>query len=250
MNTVYESVYALKYYDFDKNYRLKPTTLMNFLQDISTLHFEMKTSDLPAEELPGLWVIVEWHVEINQMPKSVMDLVVRTEPTYFRKFIAYRRYEVLGGDGTLIATGTSKWAYIDPDLRKQVSIPKVLNEVFGVPLHAPKPDKLEFVNMDEVDAFEYSRKSVYLDIDVNDHVNNVTYIKWAIDTLSGAFMNRHVLNGIKVAFKKEVLENECVCIGTKIKETAEAAVSRHIISSESGDVNVEVQFDWLPTPNA
>lgn len=245
----FERFYSLKYYDFDKHYRLKPTTLMNFLQDISTLHFEDKTAGLSAEELPGLWVIVEWNVKIHRMPKGLMDLLVRTEPTYFRKFIAYRKYEVLGDDGALIASGISKWAYIDPMLRRQVSIPKVLNEVFGVPLNAPKPDKLEFIDMTDIDAQISKRTSVFSDIDVNDHVNNVTYIKWAVDTLSGAFMKRHVLEGIKVAFKKEVLENEMVCIGTKIKETATNAVSSHIIKSESGDVHVEVELLWCVKPS-
>lgn len=249
MKTIYERIYALNYYDFDKNYRLKPTTIMNFLQDISTLHFETKTAELPKGSLPGLWVIVEWNVTILEMPKKVMDLIVRTEPTYFRKFIAYRRYEVLGDEGQIIAEGISKWAYIDPELRKQVNIPKVLNAVFGVPENADKPAKIDFENMDDIAASESLRKSVYSDIDVNDHVNNVTYIKWAIDTLDGRFMNRHALGALKVSFKKEVLEDETVLIQTKIKETANEAVSNHVILDENGCICVQTQFDWKVKPS-
>jgi medium-chain acyl-[acyl-carrier-protein] hydrolase len=248
VKTTYEKVYALKYYDFDKNYRLKPTTLMNFLQDISTLHFETKTADLPEGTLPGLWVIVEWNVTLLNMPRRVMDLTLRTEPTYFRKFIAYRRYEVLSDEGQVIAEGVSKWAYIDPILRKQVNIPKVLNEVFGVPENAEKPAKFEFENMEGALSKETKRKSVYADIDVNDHVNNVTYIGWAIDTLDGRFMSHHALNALKVVFKKEVLEDEVVSIQTKIKETAEKAVSDHAIVDENGALCVQMQFEWSTIP--
>ncbi len=67
MGQVYVKKYALNYFDFDKNYKLKPTTLMNFLQDISTLHFGVRTQHLSDAELPGLWVIVEWQVDLLEL---------------------------------------------------------------------------------------------------------------------------------------------------------------------------------------
>lgn len=244
MGQIYEKKYALNYFDFDKNYKLKPTTLMNFLQDISTLHFGVRTAHLSETELPGLWVIVEWQVDIFEMPDSVMDLTVKTEPNYFRKFIAYRRYEIDDNKGRQLGQAISKWAYIDPMTRKQINIPKLLNDVFEVEENCEKPGKIEFEEMHGATLDEMTRTSVYSDIDVNHHVNNVTYIKWAIDALGSDLLDHYRLKTLKVSFKREVFEGEEVIVTTEVKETAHSAVSKHQILSSDKTVCVVVQIDW------
>ncbi len=244
MGQIYEKKYALNYFDFDKNYKLKPTTLMNFLQDISTLHFGVRTTHLSESELPGLWVIVEWQVDLFEMPATVMDLTVKTEPNYFRKFIAYRRYEIADDKGMQLGQAISKWAYIDPTTRKQINIPKLLNDVFEVDENCEKPGKIEFEEMQGATLDEMTRKSVYSDIDVNHHVNNVTYIKWAIDALGSELLDQYRLKTLKVSFKREVFEGEEVVVSTEVKETAQSAVSKHQILSSDKTVCVVVQIDW------
>ena len=244
MGQVYVKKYALNYFDFDKNYKLKPTTLMNFLQDISTLHFGVRTQHLSDAELPGLWVIVEWQVDLLELPATVMDLTVKTEPNYFRKFIAYRRYEIIDDKGKQLGTAISKWAYIDPTTRKQINIPKLLNAVFEVEENCEKPGKVDFEDMEGATLNEMTRMSVYSDIDVNHHVNNVTYIKWAIDALGSEFLDHYQLKTLKVAFKRELFEGEAVTVSTEIKETALGAVSKHQILSSDLTVCVVVQIDW------
>ncbi len=241
---IFEKKYALNYFDFNKNYKLKPTTLMNFLQDISTLHLSKSTAHLTETELPGLWVIVEWQVDLMEMPKTVMDLTVKTEPNFFRKFIAYRRYEIEDDQGKPLGQAISKWAYLDPSTKKQINIPKVLNDVFEVVENCEKPPKIEFDNMEDIIAYDITRKSVYSDIDVNHHVNNVTYIKWAIDALGSKHLDHYEFKSMIVSFKREVFEGESIVVRTKVKETALSAVSKHQILSADGTVCVIVQIEW------
>lgn len=244
MGVLFNRRYQLNYFDFDKNYKLKPTTMMNFLQDISTIHFETMTKELSTDVLPGLWVIVEWKITFDEMPKLAGDVIVKTEPTYFRKFIAYRRYEIVDESGKQIGSGISKWAYIDPEHRKQVNIPKVLNEVFGVDEHTNKPEKLTFQSLEQTSMEKTQRIAVYTDIDVNKHVNNVTYIRWALDALGSDFLDQFQLIDLKVAFKKEVFEKQSVFIETIKKETATGAVSQHHILNEENQSCVQVEFVW------
>ena len=245
MGGLFDRKYQLNYFDFDKNYKLKPTTMMNFLQDISTIHFQTMTETISKDVLPGLWVIVEWQITFEQMPKNSGDVLVRTEPIYFRKFIAYRRYEILDTEGQKIGSGVSKWAYIDPESRKQVNIPKVLNEVFGVDEHADKPGKLAFQSIDTEPIEKLNRTAVYTDIDINKHVNNVTYIRWALDALDSDFLDPFQLLELKVSFKKEVFEKQMVIIETIKKETAFGAVSQHNILNEEEQSCVQVEFSWV-----
>jgi len=244
MGDIFEKKYALNYYDFDKNYKLKPTTMMNLLQDISTIHFESRTDHLSREILNGLWVIVEWQVTMDQMPEKIMTLTVKTEPIYFRKFIAYRRYEIEDELGVKIGSGISKWAYIDPFTRRQANLPKILNEIFNVDEAAEKPERFEFDILEPSSFFESQRMSVFSDLDINKHVNNVTYIKWAIDTLGSAFLDSRTIKALKVTFKREVFEEEVVTVSTAKKETAAGAVSSHIISNSESNLCVQLQLEW------
>lgn len=245
MGLKYEREYQLNYFDFDKNYQIKPTTLMNFLQDISTRHFEDATCDVPREDLPGLWVIVEWDIKKNDVSLKAGMIKVVTEPIYFRKFIAYRRYEIYNHENELVLTGYSKWAYIDPVLRKQVNIPKFLNALFHVEADAEKPDKLSFSDLSMIEQpSERCLQAVYTDLDVNKHVNNITYIRWAIDSLGSAYMDGHRFSELKVAFKKEVFEDQQIKVSTKIKETATETISEHLICDLDDQLFVQVAFTF------
>ncbi len=242
---IFEKKYALNYFDFDKNYKLKPMTMMNFLQDISTIHFETRTGHVSKEILNGLWVIVEWQIYLDEMPDQVMSLTIKTEPTYFRKFIAYRNYKIEDESGRCIGSGYSKWAYINPETRRQSNLPKILNEIFMVEENADKPDKLIFEAF-ETHLFEDTHfTSVYSDLDINKHVNNVTYIRWAIDTLGSEFLDYRKLSALKVSFKREVFEGENVRVSTAKKETAMGAVSSHFVFNNDGELCVQLELDWL-----
>ncbi len=248
----FEKQYAAYNYDFDKNRTLKPMTVMNFLQDISTEHFETATAHVPKDILNGLWVIVEWHIQFGDLPQLASYINVKTIPTYFRKFIAYRDYIIEDSAGNALATGMSKWAYIDPVSRRQSNLPKLLNEIFSVPEDADKPGKLDFetISTDIANLPDYEVVSVYSDLDVNCHVNNVTYIRWAIDALGSGFMDQAKLTELKVNFKREVFEGEKVIVETYKKEIAPEgdkptkAITIHEIKSSTGETCVKLQLNW------
>lgn len=244
MGVTFTKTYAMNYYDFDKNYRLKPVSLMNTLQDISTLHFETATAHVADALLDGVWVIVEWQVEMEILPCTVEPVILTTEPTYFRKFIAYRNYLIKSPTGELLGTAISKWAYINKTTRRQSNIPKLLNEVFQVEEHAEKPDKIQMASLELERSEIYHTKSVYSDIDINNHVNNVAYIRWVIDALGEAFHNKHPFKGLKVSYKKEVLIGEKMAIHSQIKETDKITVSNHQLYNEADELCVHLSFEW------
>ena len=244
MGVTFTKAYPMNYYDFDKNYRLKTVSLMNTLQDISTLHFETATAHLAKELLDGVWVIVEWQVDMHKIPEQIEPLILTTEPSYFRKFIAYRNYFIKSPSGVLLGTGISKWAYINKTTRRQSNIPKLLNELFKVEEHAEKPDKILMDALQVEQSEIYHTKSVYSDIDINNHVNNVAYIRWVMDALGEDFHNRHSFKGLKVSYKKEVLIGEAMTLYSEIKETDKITVSNHQLYNASEELCVQLSFEW------
>lgn len=248
MGVAYVQEYDLNTYDFDKNGKVRLTSLVNCLQDISTRHFESAVRDR-YEGPTGLWVIVEWKLDIVKMPETVMTIKVTTEPTFFRKFIAYRAYRIENENGECIGTGVSKWAYLDISSRRQANIPEVFNEIFKVEDGAYKPERMVISTPQSEISHTAKIMSYDSDLDVNQHVNNVVYIRWALDALQMSplsFDEHWQTKTLKVNFKKEVFAHTEIEIESFVDETGiNEKRSIHHLRNNHGELSVDMEIEWI-----
>jgi acyl-ACP thioesterase len=248
MGVTYVQEYALNTYDFDKNGKVRLTSLVNCLQDISTRHFESAVKDRYSDPL-GLWVIVEWKLDIIKMPETITTIRVTTEPTYFRKFIAYRGYMIEDENGEIIGTGVSKWAYLDIGSRRQANIPAVFNEIFKVEEGAYKPERMVISVPQSETSYKAKIMSHDSDLDVNQHVNNVVYIRWALDALQLsplAFDENWQPKTLKVNFKKEVFAHTEIDIESFVDDLSlNEKRSIHRLKNNQGELSVDLEIEWI-----
>ncbi len=248
MGVAYIQEYGLNTYDFDKNGKVRLTSIVNCLQDISTRHFESAVRNRFEGPL-GLWVIVEWKVDIVKMPETAMNIKVTTEPTYFRKFIAYRDYKIEDENGECIGTGVSKWAYLDISSRRQANIPSAFNEIFEVEEGVFKPDRMVISVPQSKISHSAKIMSYDSDLDVNQHVNNVVYIRWALDALQMspfAFDEKWNPMALKVNFKKEVFAHTEIEIESFVDEMgSNEKRSIHRLKNNQGELSVDMEIDWI-----
>ncbi|MDN5351173.1 MAG: hypothetical protein PWQ12_89 [Clostridiales bacterium] len=247
MGDIYTHHYHLNTFDFDQNRNVRLVSLMNFLQDISTRHFEAVIERNAEVESPGLWVIVEWHIELYDGIDAPMKVALTTEPTYFRKFIGYRRYDMQREDGGTLLKAYSKWAYIDSKTRTQLNIPERFYACFSVDAGAERPTWKNKFKAEEAPFSEHLFKSHYSDVDVNRHVNNVTYIRWGLDAVFSdkpEWVDRYPIKRLKVTFKKETFGGDKVRVSGHYTETDETAQSLHFLTNDAGEICVEMEALW------
>ncbi len=244
MNRRYAYEYTLKTCDFDAFKHLKPTALLYHLQDISTRHFE----SVIGKRDEGFWVIVAWDIEVYTLKVGLEKVKVITEPLFFRKFVAYRRYEVYAEDGRLIASGTSKWAYLHKTTRAPQTIPKAFSERFGIEEHVkPKAYKVVKPDAQAVIASNHHFNIVYSDIDINQHVNNVVYLRWAIDALMHlTYEDFHTksLCGLHIRYQKEMHENSRPSVSTQMHALGQRQGVYQVVANERGETCVEISTEW------
>lgn len=234
--------YTLKTGDFDRYKALKPTALLNVLQDISTRHFE-SVIDNKGEHI---WVIVSWEGEIFKQPERMATITVVTRPIYFRKFIAYRHYEVFDEAGDLLARAYSKWAYLDLKTRKQANIPPAFNEAFLVHTDAAAPDLTKIKPFLEPSQAINAFQTFPSDIDVNQHVNNVVYLRWAMDALSLNCSACLALKRFAIAYKREVMLGEAVKVFTHLSSEKDEVIGKQRIENASGETCVLIETTFAP----
>ncbi len=241
MGTKYSKTYTMYTYDFDVKNNVRLVTLMNFLQDISTQHYNAVVKETGVGQ-GCAWVILEWKVDFFDLNLLEGDLVVTTEPTYFRRFIAYRAYEIHDLEGNLILKAISKWAFVDANEHKQVLLPHVFYDLFEVDEKAERPERLYRFNVNETETPRtcYRHTARYSDIDVNDHVNNVAYIRWMMDAVEKEYQENFEPASLWVSYKNEVTYNEEVTINSYW----ENETVKHVINDAEGNVKVKCALTW------
>lgn len=219
---------------------------LSALIDIMLLTSEkqLHQSDVDSTEMvqnEGLgWVVVQYHMDIEQMPKLGQKLKITTQATSYNKYFFYRDFWIEDETGTTIVKAESAFVLIDIKERKIVSAADRLADKFG----AEETSKLKRFNRLKVpDSYDFEQPQHigYYNIDVNKHVNNSYYFDWMVDTLDFDFIGSHSLKSMDIKYDKELnMESEPVAYA-KIDNTNNKSI--HWI--KDGDVlNVVAQLEW------
>ena len=108
------------------------------------------------------------------------------------------------------------------------------NELFTM----NKPKRVDYRGENEP---TYTHKIVVSDIDMNQHVNSMKYLQWAIDTLSlNEIMNKKI-NRLDINYLREALYNQDITIYNSTNETSKCFELRN----ESGQACCRIEITLL-----
>lgn len=228
--------------DLTPESNLKLTSLMGYLQDISTRHYRALAGEKDTE---ALWVIVSWDIKIHRDVHGLQRIRVETMPVYFRRFLAIRAYKVFDEAGELVAEGYSKWAVIHRETHQPHPVSDEFYEMFGIDKHNQQMPKLDAPTppdsgLETEEMFGRDYVPVVQDIDLNHHVNNIAYIRWALDCVNTEFLRDRSVASLLVSYKKEGMEGEQV----RIESQKNARSLRTKMQSRAGDVLSLVEIGW------
>lgn len=228
---LYEKTYPVKYYEMDFNRILKPSALMNFLQDTATQNAEMLGFG-PSFVFPNnyAWFLLKYRMEFDDYPHNLDDIVIQTEPRGGAKILAHRDFWLFTAEGKKLGRVASTWALVDLKTKNMLHILKTAPVMLEFKKREndlqyekiKSPEKIEFEKIFEI-RFD--------DIDVNHHVNNANYIVWAFETLPYGFKSQHKLNTLDAAYKKEVAFGHKILSLAQIIEESGQKISLHCVKN-------------------
>lgn len=204
MGDVYFKEYEIHYYEIDYKRRLLLTSLIDYLGDIATRHSE--DLGVGIEYLRGknlAWVLYSWDITIDRLPSYGEKITIKTDPCGFKRFYAFRKFEVLDKDENVIARANSVWFLIDLERRRPVRIPDELYKAYKV-----DENNSEFFDIFKGEKLSENNGEItfnvrYSDIDTNRHVNNAKYVAWAVETIPMDIVLNYSLKSVKVNYEKE-----------------------------------------------
>lgn len=237
-----ETIKLEAFTDFDSCYRLRPTALMQFMQDIATRHADLHHVGRDFNTAPRLgWVIVKFHGEFENYPTKLEQLTLGTE---FRGYhgMWVRRDFTLAHHGPMIGRATSLWTLLNMEERKIVSPAQTLPYPWMSKIVA-RPNDLEFlppVAFQDPDLQGQITVS-FDDLDLHQHVNNPLYLAWALRPLPENFRRQYALKVIDIIFKKEITANQQIL--TEIKFLTPQQTMHRLVDA-AGTVYALVQCHW------
>lgn len=231
----YKKEYEVRLEDLGKGNLATDIAMLKMLEEIAERNsFEVGFGLENLAETNKAWLLLDWKVEINERPKYKEILSVETWSRKMERCYGYRDFEMYNDKNKLIAKGSSKWVLIDIEKRRPIRINEEDAAKYavydkGYSVFENEIEKLEELN-DEKLNFVKKYKIQRRDIDVNQHMNNISYLELAYEILPDEVFYENIFKNIRITYKKEIKYGEEVSCYYSFKE------NKHIITIKNENI--------------
>ncbi|KAG6403487.1 hypothetical protein SASPL_135710 [Salvia splendens] len=224
----YKEKFIVRCYEVGINKTATVETIANLLQEVGCNHAQYVgfstdgfATTLSMRKYHLIWVTARMHIEIYKYP-AWSDVVEIETWCQSEGRIGTRRDWILKdySTGEVIGRATSKWVMMNQDTRR---LQKVTDEVRDEYLvYCPKTLRLAFPEENNAslkkiakldDPADHSKVGLVprrADLDMNQHVNNVTYIGWVLESMPQEIIDSHELKTITLDYRRECQQDDVV----------------------------------------
>lgn len=225
MNAMYSYDSRIRYSEVGSDKKLKLLSLLDYFQDASIFHSEELGVGVEylREKHIG-WVLNFWQIDIDRYPDLCEHVTISTHPYDFKRYVGFRNFRMLGGDGNQIAVANTVWTLLDMENGRPAKLPEIMIEKY---VTSP-PCEMEYLSRKiDFDGEGERLPSVEVKahhLDTNFHVNNGQYVAVACDLLPVDFK----VNRLRASYHKSAVLGDVFypvmyhinenCIGVALKD--------------------------------
>ena len=207
----FSKVYEPRISEYDKNGNLSVKSIIGILEDAGAKHSTFAGNDILECRLNGYtWILVEWNVEINRLPKNNQKLLVETWAVFKKpEIITSREFEIKDEQGNVFIHACERLVYEDLQNGKLV---RITPEMMGN--YNPEPElqhTFRFAKLKEPAVYDREKPLAVriTDIDFNDHVHNTVYFDYALDMLENT---QEFISGFRILYKKPLMYKDAAMV--------------------------------------
>ena len=249
MNALYEKRITVRSYEVDLHGVVRPTALLNYLQDAAGDHARalgIGVRDLMSSGLT--WVLSRTHLRIFSMAAAREELFLRTWPSTREGRFTCRDFEVFGQDGRPVAAATCSFAVLELNGRRPVPLDDRL-PVY--PLLARRAIADDFATLPRLSGCdtEIHFRVGRADLDMNRHANNVCYLGWALETIPDDIADHYLPVDLEIAYRAEVFHGETlIARSRRVADEAGPVFHHQFLRREDGVELTRLVTRWQERP--
>jgi medium-chain acyl-[acyl-carrier-protein] hydrolase len=144
----------------------------------------------------------------------------------------------------IIISADTIWLFVDMLTRKPKSVTEDLYKGYCItPGKNALPKLTEPRKLGKID-FEKEFRIRFSDIDVNKHVNNVSYVSWALEALPIEILQEKDIELVRIIFRKELNYGSVIKSCAEILNEEGKTITFHSIVDDQGRDSCNIEFHW------
>ena len=228
MKAKHRDRFRVRSYETDPLGRLQVPILCKLLQEAATAHAAILGVAVDTLIENGVaWVLSRLHLEMQRWPTSDEYIVIETWPEAANRLFTERRFNVVDAADNSIGTASTLWLILDLERRRPVRLPAHVVERLGELGLGSEPRRFgDLVTPDPVDrelAFTVRRS----DLDLAEHVNNTSYVEWAIEAVPDEVWSTCELAELEIQFVSECHQGQTVLSRSRQVDRGDDIEVRH-----------------------
>lgn len=235
--------------------KLKMDWLLSIFQDAASAQchtlgisgFEMAQKNLK-------WVVTQYRIKIHTPLNWMTPLVVQTWRTPWKNLYEIRHFRLMADQKQTedspcpLVTASSIWILIKAANNRPVRLsrhmpPSLMTNPAQEPANRIKP-RADITHVD----YECTFPVHFLDLDLNEHVNNPVYVKWAVQSLPDKLNFEYTPVACDVIYQKEALPGDTVQSRISINYENDRLFTDHVIVRHTSKENLAyLMITWEKT---
>jgi acyl-ACP thioesterase len=245
MEDVWTERFAVRDYEVDAQGRLSVLTLCHLMQEAASRHAQtcgMSLDQLQAENFT--WLLSRMLLRVTDYPGWQEPIEIQTWPTGIEKRFALRDFRATDKAGRVFGAATSAWLVIDTVKRRLARIEPFLDRFVLRPDVRALPERLS--KLPRLAEAEHERAFAvrYRDLDLNQHVNNVSYLEWILESLPFDLKGKASLAELEVNFLAEAFPGDRVLARWQPQVDNDLAFRHSIVQETDGRELIRARTVW------
>lgn len=245
----FDKTFELRYFEMNRFGEASLTTVLTLLEETAAEHCHAIGYGMYELEKMNLgWVLLSGAIEMKRYPKYKEKIRIRTWLSEYSLIKGFRENLIFGENDELIGSARGFWLFFDIARRRPSPILDEIRTSWGCltdksveidiskkqPPIQTTPSKIDF-NV---------RK---LDIDGNNHVSNIRYLHWVLESVPEQIVDNYYIKSIDGRFISEVKYGETVQVHIQ-EDEAPLSFNHTIRSNDQNRVCATAKTIWAPYP--
>jgi acyl-ACP thioesterase len=238
--------HVIRAYEVDPRGSLSAVSLCNFMQEAAANQAHalgVSVHQILSQNIT--WVFSRLALRVYSHPLWGEPLRVRTWPAGVRGPFALRDFLMTGKDDRPVAASVSAWLLIDTRTRLPLRRVTSVLEKLGV-VKADPPLNHDLRKLPAVEGYSHEARFPvrYHDLDLNHHVNNVSYIGWVVESLPHEILDGALLSDMEVNYIAEAFAGDRVIARSLRMEEGLLSFSHSIVREGDGQELLRARTVW------
>lgn len=264
---VFRQNFSIRSYEIGADKTASIETMMNHLQETALNHVKSagllgngfgSTPEMCKKNL--IWVVSRMQVLVDRYPTWGDVVQVDTWVAASGKNGMRRDWLIRDcNTGDILMRASSLWVMMNKETRRLAKMPDEVRAEIGShfvdtpPIIDEDSRKLPKLNDETADYIRSGLTPRWNDLDVNQHVNNVKYIGWILESAPLPILESHELAAMTLEYRREcrrdsVVQSLTSVMGNNVGDLAHSGSveCQHLLRLEGGAEIVKGRTEWRP----